>query len=153
MKDHAASQKVPGGAHLRGVHVGHGEHPAPQEHRDLLGVDPIVLGLPTVDGFHVQGVPQDERDAIASAEIGQPVPGEDALHGHDDVRTVGGDRGEERLRRGLHLPMEEDGALLVQDAHVHRSGVQIDPAVVLVLLGVESHVPPSFDCGEHLRSP
>jgi len=105
MRDHAAAQEVPGGPHLLGVDVGHGEHAAPQEHRDLLRVDLVVLGLAAVDGFHVERVPQDEGDALAGAQIGQPVPGEDALHGHDDVLAVGGDSDEECLGRGLHLPV------------------------------------------------
>jgi hypothetical protein len=96
-----------------GVDVGPGDHAAPEEHRDLLGVDLVVLGLAAVDGFHVQGMPQDERDALTGAEVGQPVPGEDALHRDDDVLPVGGDGAEEGFRGAWHLPMQKGGALLV----------------------------------------
>ena len=35
--------------------------------------------------------------------------------------------------------MQQDLSGLVQDAEVHGAGVEVDAAVVLVLLGVESH--------------
>ena len=35
--------------------------------------------------------------------------------------------------------MEQHLARLVEDAEVHRAGVEIDAAVVLVLHGVEAH--------------
>lgn len=36
-------------------------------------------------------------------------------------------------------------ALVVEDAHVHAAGVEIDSTVVAVLLGVESHARPPFE--------
>lgn len=76
---------------------------------------------------------------LPGAQVGQPVPGEDALDGDDEVLTVGGDHLEESLRPGLYVAVDEDFAGLVQDADVHGSGVQVDAAVVAVLLGVKSH--------------
>ena len=64
------------------------------------------------------------------------------LHGlaHDIVREKPGMVGlEERFGAAPQVPMEEDLALPVEDAQVHGLGVQIDPAVVLVAFGVESH--------------
>ena len=40
---------------------------------------------------------------------------------------------------GLHIAVQQDLAILVQDADVHAAGMQIDATVKLVLLGVESH--------------
>ncbi len=42
-------------------------------------VDAIVLGFAAVDGFHVEGMAEHKVDALASAQIGEPLPGEDAL--------------------------------------------------------------------------
>jgi hypothetical protein len=55
-----------------------------------VGIDPVVLGFAAVDGFHIEGVPQDEPDAFGGAEIGEPVPGEHALHGGDEPFAVNG---------------------------------------------------------------
>jgi len=46
---------------------------------------------------------------------------------------------EERLRRRPEVAVQQDLARLVEDAQVHGAGVEIDPAVVLVLLRVEPH--------------
>ena len=35
--------------------------PPAQEYRDFLGIDLVVLGFPTVDGFHGERVPEDKR--------------------------------------------------------------------------------------------
>ena len=91
----ASAQQVPGGAHLARVHVGHREHPAAQKDGDLVGIDLVVLGLAPVDGLHVQGVAEDEGDPLLGAQIGEPVPREDALHGHHQVLAVRSDGGEE----------------------------------------------------------
>jgi hypothetical protein len=44
-----------------------------------------------VDGFHVQGVSENESDLLVVAEVGQPVPGEQALDGDDEIVAEGGD--------------------------------------------------------------
>ena len=46
---------------------------------------------------------------------------------------------EEVFSAALHVLVEEDLAVLVENAEVHGFGVQIDSAVVGVRLGVESH--------------
>ena len=76
---------------------------------------------------------------LETAEIGEPVPGEDALDGDDDVLAVRRDRFEEGPRVRGHVAMKQGLSTLVQDADVHRSGVEIDAAVVSMLLVVEVH--------------
>jgi len=49
----ASSEQIPCGSHLGRVDVGHGESTAAHESGDLAGIDAIVLGLPSVYGFHV----------------------------------------------------------------------------------------------------
>src|SRR5436309_2554749 len=83
-----APEQIAGRAHLGRIDIGLGHHASSQQRRDLEGVDAIVLGLAAVDGFHVQGVAEDEGDLFARAQVGEPVPGEDALDTDDQVFTV-----------------------------------------------------------------
>jgi len=48
-------QQVPGGAQLGGVDLGLGQHPAAQQHRDLVGVNLIVLGFAPVTRLPREG--------------------------------------------------------------------------------------------------
>ncbi len=105
-------------------------------------VDLVVLGLTPVDRPHVQGVPQHEGNPLALTQIGQPVPGEHAFHRHHQVLAEGLDRGQERLRGALQVTREAYLAGGVQDAQVHLTSVQVDPAVVLMLTGIELHLRP-----------
>ena len=50
-----------------------------------MGVDLVVLGLAAVDRLHVEGVAEDEGDVLTGAEIGEPIPAEDALDADDQV--------------------------------------------------------------------
>jgi hypothetical protein len=92
-----------------------------------------------VDGLHVEGVAEDELDPFPPAQIGEPVPGEDALDGDDEVVAERGDGLKERLGAAPEILLEQDLAFSIEDAQVHGLGVKIDPAVVLMSLGVESH--------------
>jgi len=134
----APAEQIPRGPHLGRVDVGHGEVPAAEQARDLEGVHAVVLGLGAVDGLHVEGVAEDKVDALPPAEIGAPVPGEDALGNDDEALAVGRDGGQEGLRAAPQVAVEEDLALPVEDAEVQGPGVQVDPAVVPVGSGVES---------------
>ena len=73
---HPSAKQVAGRPHRFRIRVGLWERATAQKLSDLLAVDPIVLHLPAMDGFHVQGVTQDERDAQLRAEVGDPVPDE-----------------------------------------------------------------------------
>src|SRR5262249_39461540 len=63
-------EQVAGLAHALGIDVGDGDHAAPQQDGDLVSVDLVGLGLAAVDGFHVEGVAQDEGNALSGAEVG-----------------------------------------------------------------------------------
>jgi hypothetical protein len=104
-----------------------------------VGVDLVILGFTAVDGFHVQGVAEHEGNPLPFAEVGEPVPGEHALDGHHEILAVGRDEAEERLGAGAEILMDLDVSGLVEDTDVEGAGVEIDTAVVPVLLGVESH--------------
>lgn len=47
--------------------------------------------------------PQVVKDVLFGAQVGEPVPGEDALHGHRHVFSVRGYRFEEPLRATGHI--------------------------------------------------
>jgi len=112
----------------------------PQERRPSWHtVDLVVLGLAAVDGFHVQSMAEHEVDPFPAAQIGDPVPGEDALHGHHEIFPVWGDRSQQSIGICPVVPVQENLACLVHDAEEHRSCVQVDAAVELMLMRVESH--------------
>lgn len=80
-----ASQQVAGGAHLGRVDVSHRKRAAAQQHRNLVGIDLVVLRLSAMDGFHVEGMAEDEFDTFLAAQVGKPVPGEHAFHADHQV--------------------------------------------------------------------
>jgi hypothetical protein len=55
------------------------------------------------------------------------------------------------VRLGFKIFVDEDLSLLVEDAYVDRPRVQVDPALKLVLPGVETHPPSSFRVGDFLQ--
>jgi len=137
-----AAQQIARRAHTGLVCVGLRQHAVAQQRRDLERVDAVVLRLAAVDRLHVQRVAQDEGDAFGSTQIGQPVPGEDALDGDDEVVAVRRDRLQERLGARGQVLVHEDLPFGVEKADVHRLGVQIDPAPVPVSAVVESQLSP-----------
>lgn len=92
-----------------------------------------------MDGVHIQGMAKDKREAFVSTEVGQPVPGAHACDGDDEPVSRGGNDFQKGLRVCLHVPVQHDVALLVEDADIHRLRVQVDAAVPWVLGGVQSH--------------
>jgi hypothetical protein len=104
-----------------------------------LGIDRVIFRLATMDRLHREGMPEDERDAFVGAQVSQPVPGEHALDGDDNPRSIRGNDVQEGLRTGLHIAVHPDLAVLVEEADVHRPGVQVDAAVKWVLSGVKAH--------------
>ena len=42
---------------LSGIHISLWEHPTAEQHRDLVGIDFVVLRVTAVDRFHIQGMP------------------------------------------------------------------------------------------------
>src|SRR5262245_7587754 len=139
-----AAQQVAGLAHAGGVDVGLGQRAAAQEPSDLAGVDLVVLALAAVDGLHVESVAQHEGNLLLGAQVGEPVPAEQAFDGDDQPVTKRFDGGEERIGPRRQVLVVDDLALVVEDAQVHGPGVQIDATVESVLLGVETHHGPPW---------
>jgi len=84
-------------------------------------------------------MPQDKGDVFSGAPIGDPIPGEYALDADDPIGAIGGNSLEEGLGIAFHVAMEQDVADLIEDAQIQGPGVQIDAAVVGMLLRVEAH--------------
>src|SRR2546427_2290836 len=89
-----------------------------------------VCSSDLVDGLHVQGVAEDEGDPLLRAEIGQPVPREDAFHGHHEVLSVCRDGGEEVLRSGGGLAMGAGLAFRLPPADGHTPRLPGGPPAV-----------------------
>ena len=102
----APAQQVAGGAHGGRIGVGLGQHAALEQQRDLVRIELVVLRLATVDGLHVQGMTEHEGNLLAGTEIGDPVPGEDALHRNHQVIPVGFDERHKAGRIGAYITMD-----------------------------------------------
>jgi hypothetical protein len=70
----AATHEITGSTHLNRIDRGLWEHTAAKQGGNLLGIDRVVFGLTAVDGFHREGMTEDERDAGIGAEVGEPGP-------------------------------------------------------------------------------
>src|SRR4029450_6919694 len=136
---HTAPQEVTGRPHRGGIDRGLWEHPASEEDGNFLRVNLIVFRLAAVDGFHIQGMPEDKRNAFARTEVGKPIPGEDTLDSNNQPVTRGCNSLEKRFGSCWHVAVQHDLAVLTQDTKVHGAGMQVDAAVKWVLGGVESH--------------
>jgi hypothetical protein len=97
-----------------------------------------------VDGFHVEGVAENEGDVFLGTEIGDPVPGEHAFDSDHDVLTEGSNGTEKSFRVCVDVLMNPDIATGIEDADKHIFCMQVDTTIKLVLLGVKSHKASSF---------
>jgi hypothetical protein len=97
-----------------------------------------------VDGFHVEGVAENEGDVFLGTEIGDPVPGEHAFDSDHDVLTEGSNGTEKSFRVCVDVLMNPDIATGIEDADKHILGMQVDSTIKLVLFGVEIHMASSF---------
>lgn len=136
----ASPQQVPGRTHLAGIDVGQGEGSTPDQLGDLLGIDLVVLGLSAMDRFHVERMAQYERDVLGLAEIGQPIPGEDALDTDYDIVPVGCNQLQEPVCLCRDVLMKADITFVIEYADIHHLGMQVDSTVILVRSVIESHV-------------
>jgi hypothetical protein len=135
----ATSEQVAGGAPLRRRDISWWKPAAAEPRRNLVRIELVVFGLAAVHGFHGERMPQHAGDTCCGTEVGEPVPGEETLDGHDQAVTIRRNSLEKRFRRGFHVAVEQHVAIVAHDADVHTPGMQVDTTVKGVLLGVESH--------------
>ncbi len=114
-----AAKQVPIRPHLPGIDVSEWKHSAAKQSGDFLGIDFVVLGFPPVDGFHIEGVTQNEGNGLFRAEVGKPVPEEDALDADNNILPIGSDQLQKLLRVGGEILVGQDLPFLVDDADVH----------------------------------
>ena len=143
---HSSAKQITGGTHSWRIDIGHREHATSSEHGNLVGVNSVVFRLSAVDGFHVEGMAEDEFDTLISAQISDPVPGESAFDGDDEIVSVHFYSFQEGLPVCFDVLVEENFPLGVNDTQIHGFCVQVDSAVILVLFRVESHSVPPCGC-------
>jgi hypothetical protein len=115
------------------------EHATAKESSNLVGIALVIFGLAAVDGLHREGMPEDKGNALRGAEVSEPVPGEDAFHGHNQTVPIGRNSLEKWFRSGFHIAVEHDVPVVAHDTDVQAARVQINTTVQWVLIGVESH--------------
>jgi hypothetical protein len=64
---------------------------------------------------------KNEGDPFFLAQIGQPVPGEDAFHSHHDILPEGSEGAEKSFRVCVDVLMKTDVAPGIQDTDEHFS--------------------------------
>jgi hypothetical protein len=97
-----------------------------------------------VNSLHVESVTEDKSDAFPCAEVGEPVPGEDAFDRDHEALAKRRDVLQEDFGNRRQVTMKQSFPFLVEDAGVHVPRVKVDAAVVLVGYVVESHQALSF---------
>lgn len=85
---------IDSGPHLLGIDVRQWEITTAHEHRNLEGIDAVVLGFTAVDGLHIKRVTQDKVDGVLFTQIGDPVPAVHAFDPHDEIITKGFEHGQ-----------------------------------------------------------
>jgi hypothetical protein len=103
-----------------------------------MGVDLLVLGFAPMDGFHGEGMAQDKGNPLLGTQVSKPLPREDAFDADHQPLSIGRNRLEKRFRRCLHIPVQHDLAVLIQEAEIHGSCMQVDATIKLVWRSVES---------------
>jgi len=89
-------------------------------------------------------VSEDERNFVLVTEVSDPIPTENAFDTDNDIIDVGEHQLEEQFRISFDVLVELGFAFLIYDADVHFAGMQIDTAIVFVLLIIKSHSLVSF---------
>jgi hypothetical protein len=97
-----------------------------------------MCGFAAVHSLQVEGMASHESNALVGPEIGQPIPGKEACDRHHETLTGGRDGLEKRFRGRLHILVQHNFPVVVHDTDVHTPGMQVDPAVQWVRIGVES---------------
>src|SRR6266853_3072621 len=131
-QEDALAQQRAHGTHVGRVNVSRGYAVGAQQMSELLGVDPVVLVLATVNEMDVKSVGQNKSQAGGLAGVGEPIPAEHAFTTHGQVMFIGLDELEEEVEVVvLDVSMDQLFALAVHDADVHLTSVQVDSAVEL----------------------
>jgi hypothetical protein len=99
----------------------------------------FTLGLCAMDGFHVQGMAEDELKARSLVEVRQPVSTGCRFDSHRQAFSVGLDQLQESLLVAAEVPLEQDLPLPIRNSDIHGSGVKVYAAVESGMRLVKSH--------------
>jgi hypothetical protein len=132
----ASSEEITGVTQFGRIEVSRGKVSATEQHGEFFRIDAIGSCFATVNGFEIQCMAEEKRQILCCAEIGKPVPVERGFAADDEIVTG------ERLQRdeksfggfGVEILMEVFDTGVINDADVHRIGVEVDPAAEFVLL-------------------
>jgi len=84
---------------------------------------------------------------MLGTEIGDPIPGEHAFHGDDNVLSERFYDLEENFSIGFDISVQEDLPGFIQDAEIHFFRMKVDSTIKFVLFSVKSHLVSSFFIG------
>ena len=95
-----------------------------------------------MNGFEVQSVSQKKGKVLSRAEIRQPVPVKGGFTADDQIVVFEWLQSNEKLLGSfrVEIPVEVLFPGLVNNAHVHGVGVQVDAAVEFVRPIVKLHI-------------
>ena len=88
---------------------------------------------------------ESEGNGAFAAEIGDPVPGENTFDSDDVVGAIQRYDMLEAFGSGRHVLVIDDRAGVVHDTDIHRSCMQVDAGVELMLFFIESHKGPPVE--------
>ena len=128
-----APAQSPGRPPRRGRAIRLGPHTAPQQARPVRGIQGVMVGCAPVQSLPREGRPTANRPAVAGAQGGAPVPGQEA--GDADAQSgPGGRHGfETRFGASRHVPVHQALPILGQEAAVYGASMPVDAAVQGVL--------------------
>jgi len=106
---------------------------APQEDRNFVDVYFIILGLVPVEPFHVEGMAKDNGDVVLGTEVGQPTPRENTFDADDPFLAIWGKGFQERSGPAFMFLCNTISSLLIENAVIHRTSMQVDATVQSVL--------------------
>jgi hypothetical protein len=118
-----AASEVAGRAHGSGLDLGVREQATAEQDGKLVRLDRIVFGCAAVNGFYIEGMPQDKGNALLGTEVDEPISGKHPLDGHDEPLAVRGNGLEKGFRSGFHVAVQQDCSIVIHDADVHAPSV------------------------------
>jgi hypothetical protein len=77
---------------------------------------------------------------MLGTEISDPVPGEYAFYGDSDIWQIGFYYRKQGILTDRKIIMIHYFSGLIENTNIHILGVEIDTAIILVLLCIESHL-------------
>jgi len=83
-----------------------------------------------MDGFHVEGMTENEFDAVLVTEIRDPVPHENAFDADDEIVHIGPNDFEEPIGASEQVFVDKDIPFAIDDTDVDVPCVQVDTAIV-----------------------